>query len=906
MKKSVLYLFFFLILSVLVKGQTKDDYLTKTIIFKVDNKYRKYCTSKSFSHPQFIEFAKSIKVSNLEKIFPEKKQPLKEGQTDLSLIYQLTYLNEIPEQKVIHQLKRLKITEYAELYVLPKLIYTPSDTDAVNTSRNWHLTMINAFQAWDINKGDTNVVIGITDTGWDPTHIDLIANCKKNYGDPINGMDDDGDGYTDNFMGWDMGDNDNDATYSSNHGTHVTGLAAAVTDNIAGIASPGFNSKFMPIKISDNTGVLTKAYQGVVYAADHGCFIINCSWGSYTPGNFQRDVINYAINDKGCLVIGACGNDDGEDVFYPAGYDGVLTVAASEQSDLKKNNSNYGYYVDISAPGEAMWSTISMASGGYGYNGGTSMAAPVVAGVAALVKSQFPSYTNQQVAAQLEATAFNFYPSNPTFIDKLGSGRLDAFEALNNTNTQFVELIQKNILDNNDQIFEGGDTINIVGDFMNYLNPVNGLSVTLTSSSPFVNIVDGTTNLPNLNTLQSAQNTSDPFKVEILTGAGLNQDILFKAAISNGIYTKNEYFSIIINPDYINVEENQVSTTITSKGKIGYNDNNNSVGLGFYYRNEQLLYEAGLMVGDASTRVADCVRAVSSTDQDFASLMNVKFNPPYSSSLDLIGEINDGNLAIPMGLNITHKSYAYASSPDDKYVIVSYTVENSSSSVLNNLYLGIFADWDIQDAYANKAGFDASRKMGYVHSLQADTLYAAIKLLSSANVFNYSLDNITGGGGGVDISANNFSTSEKYQTLSSNRFSAGDPNGQDVAHVVSSGTFSLNPGETETIAFAIIAGDSLADIQQSADAAQSKYNVIGVEEINQNNGLVVYPNPSSGIVNIGSGELIKKVTIRNVLGEVILQTHHHKIDLSKYPDGIYFIEINTDKGRTIQKLLKTR
>lgn len=906
MKKNILYLIVLLLSSFLVKAQIKDDYLPKTIIFKVDNKYRKYCTSKSFSHPQFIEFANSIKVSNLEKIFPGKEQPLKEGQTDLSLIYQLTYLNEIPEQKVVNQLKRLKITEYAELYILPKLIYTPSDTDAVNTSRNWHLTMINAFQAWDINKGDTNVVIGITDTGWDPTHIDLIANCKKNYADPVNGIDDDGDGYTDNFMGWDVGENDNDATYTSNHGTHVAGLAAAVTDNVTGVASIGFNSKFMPIKISDNTGALTKAYQGVVYAADHGCFIINCSWGSYTPGNFQRDVINYAINDKGCLVIGACGNDDGEDVFYPAGYDGVLTVAASEQSDFKKNNSNYGYYVDISAPGEAMWSTISMASGGYGYNGGTSMAAPVVAGAAALVKSQFPSYTNQQVAAQLEATAFNFYPNNPTFIDKLGSGRLDAFEALNNTNTQFVELIQKNISDNNDQIFEGGDTINIVGDFMNYLNPVNGLIVTLTSTSSFVSIVDGTTNLPNLNTLQFAQNTSDPFMVEILTGAGLNQEILFKATISNGTYTKNEYFSIIINPDYINVEENQISTTITSKGKIGYNDNNNSVGLGFYYRDEQLLYEAGLMVGDASTRVADCVRAVSSTDQDFTSLINVKFNPPYSSSLDLIGKINDGNLAMPMGLNITHKAYAYSSSPDDKYVIVSYTVENSSSSVLNNLYLGIFADWDIQDAYANKAGFDASRKMGYVHSLVPDTIYAAIKLLSNTTAFNYSLDNITGGGGGVDISANDFSTSEKYQTLSSNRMSAGASSGQDVAHVVSSGGFSLNPGETETIAFAIIAGDSLADIQQSADAAQSKYNVIGVEEINQQNDLVVYPNPSSGIINLVSNNVVKQVVVKNLLGEKIIVASSKKVDISSLSNGIYILEITLHESTIKKKVILSK
>ncbi len=901
MKNRTLFIFLLFIFPIIGNAKIQDEFLPKTIIFKVKGNYRKYCLKNEIAYSEFINFSNRIGLSSIEKIFPNKEKPQNENQTDLSLIYQLSYQHEMLEQKVINQLYNLGMVEYAELYIIPQLVYTPNDTDAINTSRNWHLTMINAFQAWDLNKGDTNVVIGITDTGWDPSHIDLLGNCKKNYADPINGADDDGDGYIDNFIGWDMGDNDNDATYTSNHGSHVAGLAAAVTDNVAGVASIGFNSKFLPIKISDNTGALTKAYQGVVYAADHGCFIINCSWGSYTPGYFQRDVINYAINDKGCLVIGACGNDNDEVIFYPAAYDGVLTVAASEQNDFKKNNSNYGYYVDITAPGEFMWSTIP---GGYGYNGGTSMAAPVVAGAAALVKAQFPSYTNQQVAAQLEATAFNFYPNNPSYIDKLGSGRLDVFEALSNTSTQFIELIQKTITDQNDQIFEGGDTLNVVGDFMNYLDPLNGLTATLASPSPYVNIFDASTNLPNLNTLQSAQNNADAFKVEILNGAGLNEEILFQITISNGSYTKNEFFSLIINPDYINVEENLVSTTITSKGKIGYNDDNNSVGLGFYYRDEQLLYEAGLMVGDASTRVADCVRAVSSIDHDFTSLLNVKFNPPYVSALDLIGTMKDINLG--MDLTIEQKTFAYPTSPDDKYVIVLYKIENTNTVPLNNIFLGIFADWDIQDPYKNKAGFDASRNMGYVYSLEQDTVYAAIKLLSSALAFNYSLDNITGGGGGVDISANNYTTAEKYQTLSTNRMSAGAPNGQDVAHVVSSGSFTLNPGETETIAFAIIAGDSLTDIQTSADAAQTKYNVIGVEEINSENNFVIYPNPTKGLITIIGDEEVKFITLRNILGENLLLSKNHQIDLNSYPDGVYFIEIETDHGKSIKKVLKTK
>ena len=190
----------------------------------------------------------------------------------------------------------MKITEYVEPYYLPKLTYTPSDTI---TDNQRYLDLMEAENAWDITKGDTTIVIGITDTGWDTSHPDLLDNVKINYNDPINGVDDDNDGYIDNYIGWDLGMDDNDAMWeSSAHGTNVSGIAAAATDNVTGIAGVGFNTKFMPIKISNSVGVLTRAYQGVVYAADHGCFIINCSWGSFVPSQFGQDIIDYATIKK--------------------------------------------------------------------------------------------------------------------------------------------------------------------------------------------------------------------------------------------------------------------------------------------------------------------------------------------------------------------------------------------------------------------------------------------------------------------------------------------------------------------------------------------------------------------------------------------------------------------------------
>jgi len=883
-------------------AQQTTTFLPQTIIFKVKEDYRSQCFEKEIKNNKLIQTLNELGVGELKKIFPNKSKEkivVFPNRVDLSLIYQLTYTNSYSEEEVIHMLRTLKLFEYVERYVLPQLTYTPNDT---SISNQYYLTLINAFNAWDITQGDTTIVIGITDTGWEPSHPDLLGNVKFNYADPINGTDDDNDGYVDNYMGWDLGMDDNDALFESTaHGVYVTGLAAAVTDNTTGVASSGFKTKFLPIKISDVSGTLTQAYQGIVYAADHGCFIINCSWGSYSPRQFQKDVIDYATINKGCLIIGAVGNDDGENIFYPAAYDGVLSVAASEQNDLKKNNSNYGYYVNISAPGEAMYTTGPV--GSFGLNGGTSMAAPVVAGGAALVKAQYPSYSNQQIAALLKTTADDLNALNPLYIDKLGKGRLDLFDALTVINPQFLELTSTLLRDNNNNLFVGGDTVTVVGLFTNYLSALNGVSVTLTTTSPYLNIVDGTTTLPNLNTLDTNSNYNDPFLIEVLNGAGANEVVVVKATISDGSYTNTEYFTFLLNQDYIDLAENMVSTSVTSKGKIGYNDINNSVGLGFSYQGEDLLYEAGLMIGDGPTRVSDAVRGTPSQDQDFSSILNIQKTPPYISALDLGGMFNDNLSSNPLEIVVQHFAYAFSNPPNDKYVILVYNIENNSGTTLSNIYAGIFADWDIDNPNANKSASDGGLKLGYAYSMAVDTIYAAIKLLSNNTFQNYSID--LDGSGGVDLSGADYSTSEKYTTMSSNRLNSGGVLGSDVAHVVSAGGFNLLPGQIETVAFAIIAGDSLLDIQNSAVAAQFEYdnNPLFVNKFTKEQEWLIYPNPTTGVLFVSTSQQIEKIEVKNLLGETIFSSQFPEVDITNLAKGIYIVEVITPNTRFKQKIV---
>jgi len=453
----------------------------------------------------------------------------------------------------------------------------------------------------------------------------------------------------------------------------------------------------------------------------------------------------------------------------------------------------------------------------------------------------------------------------------------------------------------------------VAGTFTNYLSSISGLTATLSSLSPYVSVIDAATSLPTLNTLESFVNTADPFLIQVLNGAPLNEQVLFKLVISNGSYSVNEYFYVTLNPDYINVEVNQIRTTITSKGKIGFNDVNNTVGLGFSFNGKQLLYEGGFMVGQNTNQVSDCVRGASGQDLDFASVQNVRYHLPYTSSVDLIGEFNDATYALALNVSVEQQSFAYTAAPNDKFVIVQYRIKNEGLTNLTNLYAGLFADWDIQNYALNASGFDAARKMGFVRSLESDSTYAAIKLLTNGTAVNYCLDNVSGGAGGVDIS-NGYTTAEKYTTLSTNKLTAGLPSGQDVAHVVSSGGFTINAGDSITVAFALIAGVGLTDIQASADAAQTVYeNIIGVEELNENNVFTLYPNPTDGKINLKMNRMenveIKNISIYNVfkaelsLDFQIKSSSNIQIDLSALSNGVYFIELQTDSKSYIKKIV---
>jgi subtilisin family serine protease/subtilisin-like proprotein convertase family protein len=327
-------------------------------------------------------------------------------------------------EKILAQYRSNPIFEYIEPdYILTKGTITPKATFPNDPSFNqlWGLhntgqsggtpdADIDAPEAWDIQTGDPNLVIGVIDTGVDYNHQDLVGNIWTNPGEIANdGIDNDGNGYIDDIRGWDFAYNDNNPSDVDGHGTHVSGTIAGKGNNGVGVTGVAWNAKIMPLKFLNDqgSGSTSNAILAINYATANGVKLTNNSWGGGGFSQALYDAIN-AAGQAGALFIAAAGNDaknTDTSPSYPASYNlaNIISVASTTRTDALSSFSNYGLTsVDLGAPGSDIYSLAP--GGGYATLSGTSMASPHVAGAAALLWSQNPTWTAQQVKDALMNT----------------------------------------------------------------------------------------------------------------------------------------------------------------------------------------------------------------------------------------------------------------------------------------------------------------------------------------------------------------------------------------------------------------------------------------------------------------------------------------------------------------------
>ena len=912
-----------------VNAQKKyDDYLQNIVILKLKPEYRNLFIDKSTKN-NLLQFCKSIKAKSINKKFPDKEvvdRNKYKNLVDLSLIYEIKYDKNIDAKEIANEFLKFNEIEYCVPHYLPRLLEVPNDP--YNLTNQYYLDNIRAYAAWDTCKGDSTVIIGISDTGIDFSHEDLIDNVYYNLNDPINGIDDDNDGFTDNFRGWDLGENDNNPQWDENnisgansHGVNVAGLADATTNNGVGISGVGYKCKYMSLKISNATGSLTMGYESIVYAADQGCSVVNCSWGGLSGNAYGQDIVNYATFNKNCLVVAAAGNNGhlSNDVLYPAAYDNVFCVAASNQQDLKWAHSCFGYHVDIIAPGESTYMTFP--GNNYSNGWGTSFAAPLVSGAVALLKSYYKNtYSAIQLAEILRVTTDNIdtIGTNVQYAGMMGSGRLNIYRALTDTLPPSVRIDSVNFSTNSGQVFLPSDTVTVFSDFINYLTTSKNLYVKLSVLSANVTVLQDSFYIGSLQTMHDTSNITSLFKLFLQPNLLYDQKINVKFTyIDDSLnYSASEVKYFIANTSYLNVDTNNIATTLTGTGNVAYT-NDRVAGYGFRYKNQEtILYEGGLIVGSLSEDKAMlCVRGYNNftvTAKPEKQIVNVK------SDYDVQTGFNDAYAVDNLNIDVIQNNYIWTDSLNDDIIFFNYKIINNNSFSLDSFYVGIFNDWDINNPSYNKANFDASTNLSYAYSVDSVLGFAGVKLLSDNKVNYYAVDNITGGAGGIDIT-DGYSVSEVLTSLSSNKIYAGEPNGGDVVNVISTGPHNIAAGDTLNVCFAYIAGDTYSEIINNSLNAQDLYDSVLANKIVENKinlkKLEVYPVPANNYINITFFNEIKRdiyIDILNNYGELISEKRYNnfsngifndKIDISTLKQGIYYVKITSGDQFYLKKII---
>ncbi len=817
-------------------GQEPVQFREKTIIFKVKQDYRSYCEDNGLSVPSLSERIEELGIEQLFRKFPQAR-PLVPSRTtatlnpnmvDISLIYELKYTSNMPLPKAIRYLNDAGVCEYVEGAFIYKPCFVPSDS---RINKQWHLDLISAFEAWDIDTGSSDITIAIVDTGVDWDHPDLINSIQYNYSDPIDGLDNDSNSFVDDFRGWNFFDDNNDPDELSwSHGTHVAGLAGATANNNFGVVGTGYACRILPVKSGDRLQI-THGYEGVIYSADMGVQVINCSWGSGSISEFGEDAIRYAVFNKNIVVTAGGGNNNNEVPFFPAALPFVISVGATDSLDRKAEFSTFGYQIDLMAPGARTFSTENDT---LEYESGTSMAAPIVAGAAALLVNRFPEMSPLQIAEQLKTTTDDIYgiAPNDEFIDKLGSGRLNMRRALDSVISPAVQIEFYEISDNNDETYQVGERLTLGVELVNYLNPTGDITVTLTSLSDNLEVIDSVWQTAALTTNARINNFQDPFSFDIVGFNEYNEQVALRLIITDGNYTQRKFIEFDINQDYVNLNVNNIQTSVSSRGNFGYADDFRLEGLGFVFENEpSFIYDGGLMIGYKSgnrTRVVDRIRNASFIDQDFGVVEVIKESPNSTfDDFEAVGVFNDTPaIDDEIGLEISQRAIASRAFGKEDFVIIEYTITNRSGEDIPDLYVGMCADWDIHNPDRNRGLSQPGRKMGYVHFVDDEELSVGIQLLSEFPFFSYMIDNESISGGGVNLwDEDGFSLEDKFTTLSTNRFEAGTQEvGNDVIQVASAGGISLREDESVTVAFSLMAGRTQEAVIAAADSAFKSYN----------------------------------------------------------------------------------
>lgn len=831
--------------------------------------------------------------------------------TRLGRWYELYLADAEQVERTVLLLKSLKAIEEAEPFTAPEPCLSPNDPGYANQP---YLRAIGLEAAWDSTQGDTTVIIGIVDSGTDPTHPDLQPNLLVNRAEILNGIDDDGDGYIDNRTGIDLAGADyTRMVYDNNptcggaggpsHGVHVNGIAAAATNNGKGGAGVAYRCRFLPVKVAaDNATSFFKAYEGVVYAADHGAKIINCSFVQTDYSPIGADAIAYCIA-RGCIVVAGAGNTGTTGPAYPANLPGVISVASCEADGSRSSFSSYGPWVGILAPGSSLYSTEY--PNNFGVRSGTSMSTPVVSGALALLKSFFPQENPEQLKARLLSTADTAIfrlAANAPLATQLGAGRINISRAMQHRGPGFrIEQAEARTLAGR-SLSGGEDSILIRFTAKNWLaRSSSAARVTVGSISP------GFENLAVRFPLgRMAPGTGAPlsFKLKIPVTTGDNLSLVLRFTFQDSGYAFKENRVLILNPTTLDWQAPSFRTTTTSNGRLGFLNLFSGIGQGITYGDFAHLYESGYLLALGGDTVYSVVRSdPGRQSNDFLRLGRVR-SVPSGSAWRTEAVFTDAGSTIPRGIKVHLRQGAGLVPADSNFLLCQAVLTNTSSHTLRQAYWGLFADWDIAPGgLQDRVAYDSSLYLTLCRPAAfPGPVYGLLPLTSQPKGAAALLNPGTASQPNLNDGWTNPEKAQLLRSGTSLARQARSPVQGDISHLSMLGPFTLAPGDSLILTHAFVFGDDSAAATGRARAALRFYNQVTAAEPGRPTAFwTVAPNPAFRQFQISTPHPLA-LTLYGTTGRV--ETHWqlpagtHLVD-TDLPPGLYILRDSAGHSRRL-------
>ncbi len=841
------------------------------------------------------------------------------GEEKLRRTYLVEYNADLEPEYICGKLESAcSMVDCAEPFYLPLPIgeFIPNDS---LVPQQEYLRTIHAFEAFDLFKGDTSIAVGISDSGVLQDHEDLVNSIWKNWDEiPNNGVDDDGNGFIDDFRGvnftWQDDTTDPGNTYhkTSAHGTAVAGLTCAATDNNSGIASVGFNCRLFPMKTTPNFGRgMLYGYESILYAVDNNLPVINLSWGNYYYSCIRESIVRYAMQNDVAVVAGA-GNHGNTAHFYPAAYYGVLGAGVTQSDDKAGGESALGSFVDIMTPGNGAYTTLNDST--YARFSQTSAASPIAAGAVAYVRALHPEFNAWEANEFTRLCSDNIEDKNPS---KKGliPGRLNLYKAATLDPDMLTSLrplqtrtwYPSNI---NGTRISVGDTVDIKLMTESFFSDPRKADITMSivgDSLNSIEILDSTVDPEEYQSQDSLSNSLFGIKDCRIKINKLTDDIPF---LRFNIKTKvhSDYFMIPIGTSrsFTTFSNDKLTFSMIDNGRIGYADPPvNNIGEGFRFNyNCSVIFGSGVIVTENNQRVVDNTR-----NEERGYNNHFKIEKRYTGNESNIGIVNDSAAPENKRIGIRVKTNVFL--PEDAaFTKLNLDLENISGTTLKDISAGYFIDWDIGE-HADSNSFllfpdgvpeemkDLPVAAAYM-SGKSDKPFVGTAVFSKNYDAEPQLSSMTSE---MTVDSNGFSDIEKLNLMNEGVKSKVIRN-DDIAGIIG----MKFPGELPACAsreynICLCAAENFNDMVTAMHDCIKSW-LSDVEDKFETGNIKLYPNPAEAQVILFNPnyEIIEKIYIFDTFGgkisQIVLKGNEKlkkeiKIDVAKLSTGIYFVLIKT-------------